>query len=231
MEQTGDRISYSYRSLKEIPKELRPREKLKKLGPQYLSDEELLAVILGSGTKGQDVLKIAKELINMGWDNLEKLSVEELLKIKGLGLVKALQIKALIEISKRISKGKRGVFIRNPKEALEFLRDKFNERKESLIALYLDLSNRLVDYEVVAIGNANTVISEPKDILFKAVKFSANGIIIAHNHTRGQPYPSNDDVNFTERLKKACELLGFDLLDHIIVSEEGYYSFREEGLL
>jgi len=231
MGKTGDKLTYTYKSLKDIPPELRPREKLLRAGAENLSEEELLAVILGSGTKGSDVLKIAKEIVEMGWEELEKKSIEELLRIKGLGLVKALQVKALIELSKRIRKKSKGVFIRNPTEAVEFLRDKFSERKESLIALYLDLSNRLMDFEVVAVGSVNRVFSSPKDVLFKAVKLSANGIIIAHNHPQGTAHPSEEDINFTERMKRACELLGFELLDHIIYSEEGHFSFREEGIL
>ncbi|GAB6066136.1 DNA repair protein RadC [Aquifex pyrophilus] len=224
-------MNYTYRSIREIPEELRPREKLLKLGAELLSDEELLAVILGSGTKGNDVLNLSKELLKMGWEELEKKDVSELLNVKGLGLVKALQIKALIELSKRINKRRKGVSIRNPREAVDFLKDKMNERKETLVALYLDLSNRLLDYEIVALGNANTVIAKPKDILFKAVKLSANGIIIAHNHPRGEAKPSNEDITFTERLIKACKILGFELLDHIILSEEEYFSFREEGII
>jgi len=231
MGKAGDRVNYTYRSLKEIPQDLRPREKLLKLGAEILSDEELLAVILGSGTKGYDVLNLSRELLKMGWEELEKKDIPELLRVKGLGLVKALQIKALIELSKRINKKRKGISIRNPVEAVEFLKDKLNERKETLIALYLDLSNRVLDYEIVALGNGNTVIAKPKDILFKAVKLSANGIIIAHNHPQGEAKPSNEDINFTERLIKACKILGFELLDHIILSDDEYFSFREEGII
>jgi len=229
--EAGDRVSYRYRSLKDIPQELRPREKLLRLGPEALSEEELLAVLLGSGTKGFDVLKLAKELVKMGWEELERKPVEELLKLKGLGLVKALKVKALLELSKRIRRGSKGVFIRNPKEAVAFLRSKFDDRKEKLVALYLDLSNRLVGEELVAVGSANRVFAKPKDVLFKAVKLSANGIILAHNHPSGPPEPSEEDLLFTQRVKKACELLGFELLDHIVLSEEGFFSFREEGLI
>ncbi len=231
MGKAGDRVNYTYRSLKEIPQDLRPREKLLKLGAEILSDEELLAVILGSGTKGYDVLNLSRELLKMGWEELERKDIPELLRVKGLGLVKALQIKALIELSKRINKKRKGISIRNPAEAVEFLKDKLNERKETLIALYLDLSNRVLDYEIVALGNGNTVIAKPKDILFKAVKLSANGIIIAHNHPQGEAKPSNEDINFTERLIKACKILGFELLDHIILSDDEYFSFREEGII
>ena len=231
MGKAGDRVNYTYRSLKEIPQDLRPREKLLKLGAEILSDEELLAVILGSGTKGYDVLNLSRELLKMGWEELERKDIPELLRVKGLGLVKALQIKALIELSKRINKKRKGISIRNPVEAVEFLKDKLNERKETLIALYLDLSNRVLDYEIVALGNGNTVIAKPKDILFKAVKLSANGIIIAHNHPQGEAKPSNEDINFTERLIKACKILGFELLDHIILSDDEYFSFREEGII
>ena len=231
MGQARNKVNYSYKSIKEIPEELRPREKLLKFGAENLSDEELLAIILSSGTKGADVLTLSKEILKMGWEEIEKKDVKELLKIKGLGLVKAIQVKALIELSKRIRKNSKGIVIRNPKEAVEFLKDKFDERKETLISLYLDLSNRVMDWEVVAVGSVNTVFSKPKDILFKAVKLSANGIIIAHNHPQGVAQPSNEDISFTERLKKACELLGFELLDHIIISEEEYFSFREESLI
>ena len=231
MGQARNKVNYSYKSIKEIPEELRPREKLLKFGAENLSDEELLAIILSSGTKGVDVLTLSKEILKMGWEEIEKKDVKELLKIKGLGLVKAIQVKALIELSKRIRKNSKGIVIRNPKEAVEFLKDKFDERKETLISLYLDLSNRVMDWEVVAVGSVNTVFSKPKDILFKAVKLSANGIIIAHNHPQGVAQPSNEDISFTERLKKACELLGFELLDHIIISEEEYFSFREESLI
>ncbi len=231
MGKARNRLTYTYKSLRDIPPELRPREKLLRAGPERLSEEELLAVILGSGTRGSDVLRIAKELLSMGWEELERKSVEELLRIRGLGLVKALQVKALLELSKRIRKGNRGISIRNPAEAIEFLKDKFSERKESLVALYLDLSNRLMDFEVVAVGSLNRVFSSPKEVLFKAVKLSANGIIIAHNHPQGTALPSEEDMTFTNRMKKACDLLGFELLDHIIYSEEGYFSFREEGLL
>jgi len=229
--QAGDRVVYRYGTLKEIPRELRPREKLLKQGPEALSDEELLAVLLGSGTRGFDVLSLSKELVKMGWDELERRSVEELLKLKGMGLVKALKVKALLELSRRIRKRSRGLFIRNPQEAVEFLRDKFSPRKESLVSLYLDLSNRLLEAELIAVGSVNRLFAQPKEVLYKAVKLSANGIIIAHNHPQGFPEPSEEDLRFTERLKKACEILGFELLDHIIISEEGFYSFREEGLL
>ncbi len=224
-------MRYRYRSIKDIPAEHRPREKLRKFGAESLSDEELLAVLFGSGTRGRDVLSISKSVVDMGWKRLEEMGLSELTELKGLGLVKALQIKALIEISKRIREPFRGVKILSPEDAYTFLRESFDDRKETLVALYLDLSHRVMHLEVVAVGTLNAVNANPKDVLRPAVELSAYGVLIAHNHPQGLPEPSEGDVMFTERLKRACEILGFELVDHIVVSPEGYVSFRDRGLL
>ncbi len=222
-------MRYRYRRLKSIPEELRPREKLRRLGASNLSDEELLAVILGTGTKDKDVLSLSRELVGLGWKRLESMSVEELENLKGLGRVKALQVKAILELSKRIQEPFQGRSVLSPSDAYEILKTAFDERKERLVALYLDLSHRIMDMETVAIGSPNRVFAQPKDVLRRAVELSAYGIIVAHNHPQGKAKPSTEDIEFTKRLKEACSLIGLEFVDHLILDSEGYVSLKELG--
>ncbi|MDQ7038733.1 MAG: DNA repair protein RadC [Aquificota bacterium] len=224
-------MRYRPRKLKDLPEDLRPREKLRNHGPKALSDEELLAVILGTGTKDRDVLKLSEDLLREGWEGLRKLSLEDLMRKKGLGEVKALQVKALLEIAERIKRPGGDLKILSPETAYMFLRKKLRSNRETLVALYLDLSHRVIGEEVVAVGSANRVLAQPKDILFRALELSAYGVLIAHNHPQGTHEPSKEDIDFTRRLKEACELLGFELVDHLIISEEGYTSLKEMGYL
>ena len=224
-------VRYRAKKLKEIPDELRPREKLLKHGEASLSDAELLAIILGTGTKDRDVIALSEELVLAGWKRLRDMSPAEIMKEFGLGKAKGAQIKALLELAVRISKPGRDRRILSPADACAFLADKMDGDREKLVALYLDLSNRLLDYDVIAIGSVNRVFAQPREILKRAVELSAYGILIAHNHPQGDPRPSEEDINFTRRLKSSCELLGFELIDHLIIGEDGFCSFREEGLL
>ena len=224
-------MRYRIRDIKSLPEELRPREKLARHGAQKLSDEELLAVILGSGTKGKDVLTLSREIVKIGWKKLESMSLHELVRLKGMGKVKALQIKALLELSRRIREPFGGVRVLSPEEAYRILAEHFDSRREVLVALYLDLSHRVLGTEIVAIGALNRVHSDPKDILKPAVELSAYGILIGHNHPQGELEPSEEDIKFTERLSQACRILGFELVDHLIFDREGYFSFRESELL
>jgi len=222
---------YKYKNIKDIPQELKPREKLSKMGAQALSDEELLAVILGTGTKDFDVLSLSSKLTEIGWKKLEEMSLSELTAVKGVGKVKALQIKALIELSRRIREPFAHISVLTPESAYEFLKDKFNSKRESLIALYLDLSHRVMEMETIAIGSLNRVFAEPKEILRTALVISAYGILVAHNHPQGNAEPSQEDIAFTQRLKKACSIMGFELVDHIILSKDSYTSLRERNLI
>ncbi len=224
-------MRYRTKRIRDIPEDLRPREKLKRFGPKALSDEELLAVILGTGTKDKDVITLSREVLREGWGRLRDMSLEELRRFRGLGEVKALQIKALLEIAERIKRPGGDLRILSPETAYRFLRTRFTSQRETLIALYLDLSHRVIGEEVVAIGTVNRLTAQPKEVMLKAVQLAAYGILIAHNHPQGSPEPSEEDIRFTKRLREACEILGFELIDHIIISEEGYISFRERGYL
>ncbi len=220
------------RSLKDLPQELKPREKLLQRGVEGLTEEELLAIILGSGTKYMDVLSLSRELLKMGWKELSKLSVEGLKeRFKGIGDAKACQIKALIELSKRINDPYEGIYINTPEDAYKFLREKMDDRKEHLVALYLSPANKLIEYHVIAIGRMNALHAEPKEVLYHAINSACHGIIIAHNHPKGELKPSREDLAFTRRLKDACQLMGFELHDHLILNSKGFISLRREGFM
>ncbi len=225
-------MRYKRLSLRELPDELKPREKLLRKGERSLSDEELLAVILGSGTKEKDVLSLSEELISLGWEKLKSMSVRELTEFKGLGLAKALKIKALLELSGRIKNPFSKVILDKPEAVYRFLKErKLFDRKEKLVCLYLNTALKLLGLEVVAVGSLNVVFTSPKEILRGAVENLAYGLIVAHNHPSGELRPSREDLEFTKRLKSACELLEVQLIDHLIFCEEGYLSLRREGLL
>ena len=225
-------MRYSYRSLKEIPEDFRPREKLWKYGPSCLSEVELIAIILGSGTKGEDVISLARKISEIGWEKIRKMDIRDIASIKGIGKAKACQIKALAELSERINNPHSAVYIRSPKDVYEFIRDMYDDRKEVLIALYLDINYRVIEKDVIAIGSMNRVFSQPKDILFKAVSTASYGIVIAHNHPRADKLkPSDEDLKFTEKVKKSCELLGFELVDHLIFNNINYISLKNMGFL
>ncbi len=225
-------MSYKYKSIKEIPEDFRPREKLWNYGASSLSEVELLAIILGSGTKGEDVISLARRINNIGWNKLKSMDIKELASIKGIGKAKACQIKALIELSGRLNNPYDGIYVRSPEDAYNLVKDNYDNRKEVLLALYLDINHKVIEKEIIAIGSLNRVFSQPKDILFKAVFTASYGIIIAHNHPQSEKLnPSEEDIKFTERIKKSCELLGFELIDHIIFNKTGYISLKASGYI
>ncbi|MFN7064639.1 MAG: RadC family protein [Aquificaceae bacterium] len=220
------------KSIRHMPDNLRPREKMLSLGADKLSDEELLAIILGSGVKDRDVLSLSEEIMKVGWRELYQLSPQDLMKrFKGIGIAKACQIKALVELAKRINEPYEGVLIKSPETAYKFVREKVDERKEYLISLYLSPTYRLISIEVIAIGRMNALNAEPKEILYHAINTACYGLILVHNHPKGDLKPSREDIEFTKRVKKACDLMGFELVDHIIVNSKGYLSMRREGYM
>lgn len=223
---------YREKPFREFPDDLKPREKLLKHDSEVLTEEELIALILGSGTKEADVFSIAKEILNIGWERLSQMSVKEIQSnVKGIGLAKACQIKAIIELAKRINNPYQRLKISSPQDVYNVVKAAVDDRREHLVALYLSPSNRLINYEVIAIGRMNSLYADPKDVLYNAVKYACHGIILVHNHPKGELKPSKEDIEFTKRLKSACELLGFELIDHLIINNWGYFSFKAEGLL
>lgn len=179
-----------------------------------------------------DVLALSRAIVRTGWQKLHELTPQELMEgFKGIGEARACQIKAIVELARRINDPYEGVFINGPEDAYKFLKEKVDDRKEHLLALYLSPTNRLLSYEVIAIGRMNALHAEPKEILYHAINSACYGILIAHNHPKGQLKPSREDLEFTRRVSEACKLIGFELLDHLIINLKGYLSMKREGYL
>ncbi len=218
--------------LKDLPRVDRPREKLEKYGPERLSDSELLAILLGTGVKGLNVVELSNRLLKkFGAAGLAKASVAELKETFGLGSAKACEIAASFELSKRLLKGKKAVLILSPKEVWGELKDIRGNKKEHFIVFFLDTRNQEIKREVVSVGILNENLVHPREVFEPAIQCSAAQIIVAHNHPSGDTDPSEEDIAVTSKLKEAGRILGIEILDHIIVSQSGYLSFKEKKLI
>jgi DNA repair protein RadC len=218
----------------DLPRGLQPREKLQKHGERALSNSELMAIALGSGTRQRNVVKIADALVRKyGFDALANLPLDEWRANAGIGLVKACQLKAAFEMGRRAfaPKDDDRPSLSSPKQAWSQVKDLGRARKEHLVALYLDAQNHLIGRETISIGSLNTTRTHPREILQPAIACSALNFILAHNHPSGSLTPSQDDVDFTRAIQRASEIIGIGLYDHIIVSSKGFVSLKEKGLL
>ncbi len=211
-------------------KEDRPREKLASRGPAALKDYELVAILLGSGTKTKDVLALAKEIVKLFEKDFEGIDLERLQQIHGLGLAKASQILSAIELSRRylIKQNRRITSAAHVWEALAEYRHK---RQEHFLTITLDGASHIIAQRVVFIGTLNQSLVHPREVFADAISDRAASIIIAHNHPSGQLRPSDADKRVTERLREVGSLMGIELLDHVIISKEGYFSFRDHDLI
>ena len=219
--------------MKELPKGERPYEKLEQYGAEYLTNAELLAIIIKSGTKEETAVGLAQKVLKLNTqkeDNLRflmNLTLEEITKIKGIGKVKAIQLKAICELAKRINavSSYKEKQILCPKDIAEILMEKMQfEKQEILKVAILNNKNKLIRIKDIAIGGGNFVSTTIKSILNEAVKIEANKIILIHNHPTGDPTPSKQDIEFTKNVKKASEILGIQLLDHVVIGEGRYLS-------
>jgi len=221
----------------DLPRGLQPREKLMRGGEcpeRALSNSELMAIALGSGTRGENVLRIADGLLRRyGFDALPNLSLKEWMSNRGIGRVKACRLKAFFELGRRAwaPKDDERPSMSSPREAFKQVRDLRRARKEHLVALYLDAQNHLIGRETISIGSLNTTRTHPREILQPAIACSALGFILAHNHPSGSLKPSQDDIDFTRAIRRASEIIGIGLYDHLIVAESGFVSLKEMGLL
>ncbi len=220
------------KKIKELPKDLLPREKALENGLESLSDAELLALSIGSGVKGLNVIGLADKIISKySLEGLKNLTIEELTKIKGIGTTKALQILAIVELAKRLTEEKNSITINSPEDVYNYTKNLKNETQEKLICLYTNTSNELLDEKTVAIGSLNVLSVKPRDIFFYALKSNAYGIILVHNHPDGYCKPSQEDIVFTDKVKALALELGFEILDHIVIGKDGYFSFARENLI
>ncbi|MBU0579405.1 DNA repair protein RadC [Patescibacteria group bacterium] len=223
--------AYMPLTIHQIPKTKRPRERLLKTGPQNLTQAELLAVILGSGTSRRNVLSLAKQIMTKLGSSLIAATPKQLTLIHGIGPVQASKIIATLEFGKRTFSEKLKPRLLKPEDVLREVGEIRTSHREQLIGLYLNARYELLAKEVLAIGSVNTHSIEPRDIFAPAVKLPCRSLILAHNHPSGDPQPSHDDITTTSRLKKAGELLGINLLDHLVVTKDSYLSFQQERLL
>jgi len=224
-------------TLHDLPADERPRERLLKYGVESLSLQELLSLIFGRGVKGESVVNISQKLISSfgSLDQISEASIEELKEIKGLGLAKACQLKACFEISRRLKKEEnlnKNKIINSPKDLFSLLKEKIiNFHKEYFMVVSLDNRNKVINVDTVSIGTLNSSLIHPRETFEAAIKNHAAAIIICHNHPSGELKPSEDDLIITQNLVKAGKLLGIDVSDHLIITKEGYFSFKERGLI
>ena len=206
---------------------------MRKLGSTVLSDAELLAVVLGNGTKGENVIDVSNRLLSLHGSSLSKLSLKELQQIKGIGPVKSMQISALFEFAKRQgAHDSRKKPIRLAKEVFAYTLPLFhNADREMFVVLHLDTKNRVVREEVVSVGILDASLIHPRELFKTAIKESSRSVIFVHNHPSGDVTPSAEDIEVTKRLKEIGEILEIPVLDHVIVGREKWYSFKEGGNL
>jgi len=218
------------KKISDIPKLDRPREKLRDKGAKALSDLELMAILLGSGTKGHDVMRLADRILRVMDKTNGNPSLQELEKIEGVGPAKATLISAALEFSRRRIKPE-GLKISFPPDVLPLIRHYADRKQEHFLCISLNGANEVITTRVVSVGLVNKTQVHPREVFADPITDRASAIIVAHNHPTGGLIPSKDDVAVTKQLKAAGETLGIKLLDHIIFNQKTYYSFLEHGEL
>ncbi|MFW5787695.1 MAG: RadC family protein [Halanaerobiales bacterium] len=229
--------SIEYRcTIKELPEEERPREKLLKYGVEQLSNAELIALIIRSGVKKRTAVELAQDIINYagGLRGIIDSSVEEFKNIKGVGLAKATQLRAVIELSKRIfSAGKKEkMVVKTPQEVFRLIMPGLRYSKQEVFGLVLlDIKNCVISTPYISKGGLNSSIVHPRDVFREAIRRNSAAIILFHNHPSGVPEPSKEDIILSKRLIKSGKIIGIDVLDHIIVGDNIYISMKEQGII
>lgn len=226
--------------MKQLPEEQRPYEKCFTQSESALSDSELLAVILRSGTQGKNSLTLAQEILKVmekssypGLTGLLHISVQDLMKINGIGRVKAVQLKCIGELSKRIARNAaRPQLVMNSPASIAayYMEELRHEEQEVVICMMADVKGHFLGDKILTRGTATGSMVTPREIYMEALRRHAVSLILIHNHPSGDPTPSPDDVQITTRIYQAGELIGIHLLDHIVIGDQKYCSFREEGL-
>ncbi len=217
--------------IKDLPKIDRPREKLEKYGIKKLAEFELLAILLGSGIKGLNVIQLSKKILNIIQKiGIKKITLEDLLKIKGLGKAKASQILATVELGRRLQADKRREIL-SAEDIWNLCADIRDSKKEHFIAFYIDTQNCLIERQIISIGTLNASLVHPREVFEPAVRLSASSVILAHNHPSGNCEPSQDDVEITKRLTEAGKILGMEIADHVIVAKDKFLNFKEQNLI
>jgi len=223
-------------TIHDLPKPERPRERLQKFGPEALSAQELLALVIGRGIPRKSVMSIAQELLAK-FGNVKAISqatIEELSQIKGIGLAKAAQIKACFELGKRedLEPEVKDFDVKNPEGVVKAIRASIKDKaKEHFKLILLNPRNKIIGISTISIGTLNASLVHPREVFKDAIMHSAASVVLAHNHPSGDPEPSEDDIKITKRLIEAGKILGVEVIDHIIIAKDGFKSFAKEGLI
>ncbi|WP_099468144.1 RadC family protein [Konateibacter massiliensis] len=226
-------------TMKQMPKSEQPYEKFMQFGPESLSDAELLAIIIRTGTQKEKSIDLAKRVLRLTGSeedllSITKLSLKDLQAISGIGMVKAVQIKCIAEFSRRIAKttARSRLCMNNPRTIADYyMEDLRFVNQEVTLLIMVDTKHQFLSDKVVSKGTVNSSLISPREIFLEALNNSAVYIILIHNHPSGDPTPSREDITATKRIKEAGGLVGIMLLDHIIIGDRRYVSLREEGLM
>lgn len=220
--------------MKDIPISERPYEKLEKFGAERLSDAELLAVIIRTGSRSETSVSLAQRILKTEQQvPINEVSLQELMKIKGVGRVKAIQIKAVLELGKRLVSFRKSdkVYIKVPQDASELLMEDMRFlNKEYVKGLLLNTKNELIKTVDISIGSLNSSVVHPREVFSEAVRCGCASIVLVHNHPSGDPTPSAEDISITKRLSDAGKILGVELLDHIIIGDKVFVSLKEKNI-
>jgi len=223
-------------TIHDLPLSERPRERLQKLGVEALSAQEILAVILGRGVSGESVMVTAQRLLSKlgNLKGIAEASVEELSQVRGIGIAKAAQIKAAFELSSRLdgyAQTRAKTVVKTPEDVIGVVGGRLRgKKKEYFLALLLDTRNQLIKVAEISVGSLDSSIVHPREVFKEAISASAAAVIFAHNHPSGDAEASPDDIELTKRLAEAGELVGIEVLDHIIIGGKNYSSLKRKGL-
>ncbi|MFD1638851.1 RadC family protein [Evansella tamaricis] len=222
--------------IRDVPKSERPRERMIRDGAQSLSNQDLIALLLGSGTKTESVINLAAHVLKHfdGLRLLKEASVKELQDIKGIGEAKAVTLKAALELGKRVQQStfEDRYTIRSPEDVANYMMEEMRHlTQEHFVCLYLNTKNHVIHKQTIFIGSLNASIVHPREIFKEAFRYSAASIVCLHNHPSGEVAPSHEDMEVTKRLVQCGKMLGIDLLDHVIIGDQRFCSLKEKGYL
>ncbi|MGM9539549.1 RadC family protein [Anaerovibrio sp.] len=224
--------------VRELPADERPRERLLALGPGFLSNAELLAIVLRNGSRERSALQVAQEILGMyreeGVAALARMSAGELMGIRGIGSAKAAEIMAAVELGKRLNGGaaRQRAAVTCPEDAAEYAMPRFRyEEREHFAVILLNVKNHILSMPVISIGSLTASVVHPREVFRAAIQQTAASIILVHNHPSGDPSPSREDIEITARLVQVGRVMDIPVLDHIILGNDNYISLKEQGVI